>query len=79
MRRLGFAAFVTAGLVPFLACLGPTEVTVSIRTNAPCTDPARWKGVAVYVGAPGIDVESKAPTLTTTACDADGNIGSIVV
>ena len=79
MRRVFFAAIVGCALLPALACLGPTEVTVSIRTNAPCTDPARWKGVALYVGAPGIDVESRAPTLTTAACDGDGNIGSIVI
>jgi hypothetical protein len=79
MRRLIVGGVVALALVPALACLGPTEITVSIRTNAPCTDPAKWKGVALYVGAPGIDVESKAPTLTTTACDASGSIGSIVI
>lgn len=72
------ASFVTV-LAAAPSCLGPTEIRVSIRTNAPCTDLARWKGVAVYTGTPGVDVESKAPTLTTATCDSSGNIGSVVV
>lgn len=43
-----------------VACKGATEVKLDIRTNANCKDPAAWKGVAVYVGRPGEDVESKA-------------------
>jgi len=33
----------------------------------------------VYVGAPGADVESKAPALTTAACDANGQVGTLVI
>ncbi len=47
-----------------------------MRTNADC---AKWKGVAVYVGAPGADVESKAPTLTTTTCEGGGQVGTLTI
>jgi hypothetical protein len=59
------------------SCLGATQIELHITTNAPCTDPSQWKGVSVYVGSPA-DVETKAPTLTTTACDASGQVGSLV-
>jgi hypothetical protein len=70
--------FVLLGLAAS-ACRDATEIRLHVSTNVPCTDPASWKGVAVYVGAPGADVESKAPALTTTACDANGQVGTLVV
>jgi hypothetical protein len=33
----------------------------------------------VYVGTPGASLEDKAPTLTTTSCDQQGQVGSLVV
>ena len=62
-----------------VACRTPTEVTVQVRTNLPCTEGASWHGISVYTGAPGLDVETRAPVLTSTTCDADGNVGSLVV
>ncbi len=50
-----------------------------MRTNVGCTTGASWRGVAVYVGEPGLDVETKAPALTSTSCDASGQVGSLVV
>jgi hypothetical protein len=71
------------GLVLFVfgagSCLSPTELRLHVHTNVPCSDSAEWKGVAVYVGAPGPDLENKAPALTTTSCDAQGQVGSLVV
>jgi hypothetical protein len=72
------AAAMGAGLLAGPACRTPTEVTVSITTDVPCTKEA-WKGIAVYVGTPGLDVETRAPSLTSTSCDAKGNVGSIVL
>jgi hypothetical protein len=37
-----------------------------------------WHGVAISVGEPGVDVESKAPVLTTSACSG-GEIGTLDV
>lgn len=70
-------AFVAIGAV--LACRGATQIVVHVRTNADCSKPANWKGVAVSVGAPGPDVESRDPTLTTSECHPGGDIGSLVV
>ena len=62
------------------SCLGPTEIRLHVHTNLPCTDPAQpWQGVSVHAGTPGRTLETKAPVLTTTACDAKGEVGSLVV
>jgi hypothetical protein len=61
------------------SCLGPTELRLHVHTNVPCTDSAQWKGLAVYAGVPGESLEAKAPALTTTSCDENGQIGSLVV
>jgi hypothetical protein len=60
------------------SCLGATQIELHVTTNTPCTDPSRWRGVSIYVGST-FDVETKAPTLTTTACDANGQVGSLVI
>jgi hypothetical protein len=61
------------------ACAAPTEIRLRVHTNVPCTDPTKWKGVAIYAGAPGAGLESKAPALTTTECDEHGLVGTLVV
>jgi hypothetical protein len=61
------------------ACLSPTQVLLEVRTNVDCTNPAHWRGVAISVGQPGVDVESRAPVLTTTSCGASGELGTLVV
>ena len=76
---LALGAALPLAAISVAACRGPTEVTVHIRTNVPCTSGAQWHGVAVYTGAPGVDVETRAPVLSSTACDGNGNIGSIVL
>jgi hypothetical protein len=59
------------------ACLGPTEILVSVRTNAPCTDPKQWQGVAIYVGEPGSAFESSVgPAAAWPSCDSSGAAGS---
>jgi hypothetical protein len=78
-RVLAASSWFSALAVLLGSCREPTEIRLHVRTNVPCTDKDKWKGVAVYAGAPGIDVETKAPTLTTTACDATGQVGSLVV
>jgi hypothetical protein len=60
------------------SCREPTEITLQIRTNEPCRND-KWPGVAVYVGQPGQDLETVAPTLVTSQCDQDGYVGSLVV
>jgi hypothetical protein len=73
-----FCALLAPGIL-LVSCRDATEITLHVHTNLLCTDPARWKGVAVYAGASGSDIESKAPALTTTACDVNGEIGTLVV
>jgi hypothetical protein len=77
-------AFVLLALLPAVAsgiaaCLGPTQVLLDVRTNVDCTNPASWRGIAISVGQPGVDVESRAPVLTTTSCGASGEIGTLAV
>ena len=73
-----FCALLTPGIL-LVSCRDATEITLHVHTNLLCTDPAKWKGVAVYAGASGSDIESKAPALTTSACDVNGEIGTLVV
>lgn len=54
-------------------CLDPTEVTVTILTDVPCT---KLQGTNIRVGSSDISA-SVAPS--QTQCTADGTIGSIVV
>ena len=59
------------------SCRSPTEIVLKIDTDLECTDPAQWRGVAVYLGKPGAVLEQ--PTLVTTKCDGNGYVGSVVV
>ena len=77
--RLGLALLLPVVLAGAFSCRGPTEIVVHLRTDLPCADSAEWHGVAVTTAAPGIDVETRAPVLTSAACDANGNIGSLVL
>jgi hypothetical protein len=77
--RFGLAAFVLFLLGAASSCEAPTELRLHVHTNVPCTDPTQWKGVAVYVGEPGASLEDKAPALTTTSCNQQGQVGSLVV
>ena len=69
--------FALASLVA--GCRSATEIVLDVRTDVPCASPASWQGIAISVGEPGVDVESRAPVLTTTACPASGEVGSLVV
>lgn len=80
MKRLGALAVVLSlGCCVAAGCQGATQVLLDVRTSVDCSDPARWRGVAVYVGAPGLDVESRAPSLTTSECHPAGEIGTLVI
>jgi hypothetical protein len=72
------ASLVAVGLT-VAACLGATQIVLDVRTNVPCASSASWQGVAISVGQPGVDVESRAPVLTTTACGAGGEVGTLVI
>jgi hypothetical protein len=61
------------------ACRDATEIKLDVWTNMPCTDPTAWRGIAVYTGKPGLDLETKAPAMTSAACDGSGHIGTLVV
>ncbi len=61
------------------SCRTATAIRLTIRTNVPCAEVASWRGVAVYVGKAGAESEQQAPTLVTTSCEGDGEIGSLVV
>ncbi len=45
----------------------------------PCAGDPEWKGIAVYVGGVDSNLENKAPALTSTSCDRNGQIGSLVI
>lgn len=61
------------------SCRTATEITLTIRTNVPCAEVEGWRGVAVYVGKAGAESQEQAPTLVTTRCEREGEIGSLVV
>ncbi len=83
-RHMRFAIVSACGVGVLIAlaaaaCKSPTQILLDVRTNADCTSALAWRGVVVYVGAPGVDVETRAPTLSTGACNAGGEIGTLVV
>ncbi|HEX8793613.1 MAG TPA: hypothetical protein VF765_21870 [Polyangiaceae bacterium] len=71
------AAALCAGvaLVTPLACLDPTDITLQLDTDVPCSS---LQGVTITVGSSG-DYETKAPTTETHSCSPDGTIGSLVL
>jgi hypothetical protein len=79
VQRSLFFLLVSALASPTAACLEPTEIMLDVRTDVVCSDSTHWRGVAVSVGQPGTDVESRSPVLTTTACAAGGEIGTLAV
>ncbi len=83
MRRkhgslLAVAVSAAIGAAGAVSCLNHTQITLHVSTNAPCKDASQWKGVSIYTGST-TDVETKEPTLTTTACGAGGDIGTLVL
>lgn len=66
-------------LLGFVSCRDATQIVLEIRTPMQCGDEDSWRGVAVYVGKPGAELERQAPTLVTKDCGADGRIGSLVI
>jgi outer membrane protein assembly factor BamB len=73
---VGFATLVAlAVLIGTPHCESPTEVTLSITTNVPCS---QLTGVTVTVG-PATEVETMAPGTVTQSCAASGIVGTIVV
>ncbi len=60
-------------------CADATQIRLLVYTDVPCTSPSPWQGVAVYVGKADSNLENKAPALTTTTCDANGQVGSLVL
>ena len=77
-RAVAFGLMLGAASLP-PACAAPTEIRLRVRTNMPCTDATKWRGVAIYAGAPGAGLEGKAPTLITQECDAAGLVGTLVI
>lgn len=67
------------GTLACVACRAPTQIVLHVHTDVPCTAQSQWQGVAIYVGSPGRELEEAEPTLVTSACAADGSVGSLVV
>lgn len=76
-RGGALAALATA--TSLAGCRDATEITLHVHTDMPCSADDAWHGVAVYVGKPGQELETAAPTLVTRTCDQNGNVGSLVV
>lgn len=62
-------------LVTPVACLDPTDITLQLNTDVPCSS---LQGVTVTVGTSS-DFETKAPTTETSSCSPDGTIGTLVI
>jgi outer membrane protein assembly factor BamB len=56
-------------------CEQPTEMTLSLHTNVPCT---QLEGVTITVG-PASSIETMAPGTVSQACSSTGDLGTIVV
>jgi hypothetical protein len=69
---LAQASVVWSGLV---SCRSPTQITVVVTTDFPCTD---LHGVDFAVGALGDALETRPPSSASTSC-TDGRAGSVVV
>jgi outer membrane protein assembly factor BamB len=67
--------FAAAVLVGTPNCAQPTEITLSLSTNVPCS---QLTGVAIAVGLPS-EVETMAPATTAQSCSSSGDIGTLVV
>ena len=76
MRRpIILAALVGVALAP--ACQDPTEITVSITTDAKCTD---IDGVSFSLGVLGPGLDQKPASSVAVSCDqATGRVGAVVV
>jgi hypothetical protein len=65
-----------------VACREPTQITVHVTTDLPCilASGARVaiNGVDVVVGTVS-ELDTKAPTSSTSHCEADGTIGTVVI
>jgi len=72
-RTLAILGVTIATLLVF--CRDPTQITVEIHTDVPCSDLRR---VTLTVGGAN-DYESKAPVTVTADCDASGRVGTLVV
>lgn len=80
MRRLAKAAsavsIIAVASVGVIACLGPTQLMLELRTDLPC---ASVKDVSITVGSSPASVESAKPGTTARSCSSDGTIGTIAV
>jgi hypothetical protein len=77
-RGLVVVALPTAALAATvtMSCREATEITIVLSTDVPCSD---MPGSTVTVGRLG-DIEAKAPTTSSTFCDAaSGDLGSLVI
>jgi outer membrane protein assembly factor BamB len=75
VATVGALFALAAGVLVLANCLGPTEITLVLQTNVPCK---HWDNATITVGTPA-DVEAKSPATATTICDAQGNLGTLVI
>jgi formylglycine-generating enzyme required for sulfatase activity len=69
-------AVVPIALVVAAGCRTPTQVTVELTTDVPCSE---LPNTTARVGRLGAELESRAPSVVTLACAPNGRIGSFVV
>jgi outer membrane protein assembly factor BamB len=62
-----------AGIVA--SCRAPTEVTITLTTDVPCS---QIQGTTVTVGQLG-DIESSVVTTSSELCDSSGSLGTLVL
>lgn len=72
MRRLLGGA---AALLALVSCRSPTQISIEVSTNVPC---GSWQGAAVAVGQLGTELETKPAATTSTYCDSNGYLGTVV-
>jgi hypothetical protein len=72
MSAVGVACAVAWAALP--ACQDPTQITLEVTTNVPCSD---LRGTRITVGPPEA-METRAPAAATTRCDG-GRVGALVI
>ena len=79
-RRKLAAALPAIAAIAALGCKEPTQITIEVTTDVPCSSATALRGTNIVVGVLGADggIEDRPPTSSRTHC-ADGYIGSLVV
>jgi alpha-tubulin suppressor-like RCC1 family protein len=76
MRRGSIGAALACGVVGVSRGPTPTSLTIEVYSEVPCD---RQAAAALVTGPSLAELASGAPSASSTKCDADGHLGSVVI